>query len=135
LAKKITDTDLQNEYGRDLTHVPFFLRNAYYLKYHVDWKSTYFTERKVFLRAYDTNLAAEQVKEKALAKAEAAKEKERLRLKKQEDRKIKDRLKAQADEEKAEEKSDRDRQREFNQELRSQADELKDMKRQLNNLH
>ena len=103
LAKKITDTDLQNEYGRDLTHVPFFLRNAYYLKYHVDWKSTYFTERKVFLRAYDTNLAAEQVKEKALAKAEAAKEKERLRLKKQEDRKIKDRLKAQADEEKAEE--------------------------------
>jgi len=120
---------LQKEFGYDLTHVPFFLRFSYYKKFDKNWKESDYPERLAFLKNYETNLAAEQVKEKADAKAAAAKEKERLGEKKEALRKEKERSKARLAEEKAEKKAEEGRQKEFNASVSEQKKELQQMTR------
>ncbi len=78
---------------------------------------------------YETNLAAQQTKEKADAKATAAKEKERLREKKEALRKEQERLKAQEAEEKAEKLADEERQKEFDASVSEQEREFRQMRR------
>ena len=123
-------TKLQEEFGRDLTHAPFFLRFAYYKEFNKDWKKTDYLERKAFLTDYETELAAQQAQEKADAKAAAAQEKERYLAKKEELRKEKERLRARKAEEKAEKLADEARQKAFDEAKREQQQELEQMKRQ-----
>jgi hypothetical protein len=130
-ASKEMDAKLKAEFGQDLTHAPYFIRFAFYERYHRDWKTTYYTDRKYFLTAYETNVAADQAKEKARAKAEAAKEKERVDEAKEVLRRQKDRLKAQLEKEKAEKRDDRERQKEFDDSVRGQQREIRQMQREV----
>jgi hypothetical protein len=93
---------LQNEYGYDLTHVPFSLRFAFYKEFDKDWERSDYLERKYFLTDHEINLKTQRTKEKTYAKVQADKEKELLYERKEALRKEKDRLKARKAEEKAE---------------------------------
>ena len=102
-AKMDEDAKLKKDFGPDLVHVPFFLRFSFSKQFNKDWKKSDYSERKAFLKDYETNLAADQSKQKAEARAEAEKEKERLLEKKRSSvQKERDRLRAQLAEEKAE---------------------------------
>ena len=123
-------TKLQEEFGTDLSHAPFFLRFAFSKEFNKDWKKSDYLERKVFLTDYETDLAADRAQEKADAKAAAAEEKELYLAKKEELRKEKERLRARKAEEKAEKLADEERQKEFDQAKREQRRELEQMQQQ-----
>ncbi len=118
---------LQKEFGKDLTHAPFFLRFSFYKKFNKDWKQTDYPERKFFLMDYENDLVIAKAKEKAEARAEADREKERLHEKKEALRKENDRLKAQEAEDRAEEKADEERQKEFDSSVGEQKRELEQL--------
>jgi hypothetical protein len=121
---------LQNEYGYDLTHAPFFLRFAFYKEFNKDWKRSDYLERKYFLTDYEINLEAQQAKEKTYAKIQADKEKELLYERKETLRKDKDRLKARKAKEKAEKLDDKEHQKEFYRTVKDQEKILEQMKRE-----
>ncbi len=128
---KVDDAKLKKEYGPYLTQVPFYLRHAFYKKYHKDWEKTYYFEREDFLKDYEINLTAEQAKEKAEAKAEANKEKERLFKKKEALRKEKDRLKAELAEQKSEKIASAAEQKVFNESVAAQRKKIQEMKEEM----
>ena len=121
---KENDAQLQGQFGKDLTKVPFFMRYSFLKKNNEDWKDSTYSERKAFLRKYEANVAAEEAKQKAEAKAEADREKERAQEKKRLERQLADRLKAQQAEEKAEAKEEADRRKAMDKMTSSQQKEL-----------
>ena len=127
---KINEASLRKEYGPTLMEVPYYIRFAYRDKYNRDWAETYYSDRKDFLLEYETNEAAEKIKEKAEAKAEAAAEKQRLLDKKQDELKLRNRIKARLAQEKAEKAADAERQKEFKQLIRDQKQEIQDLKQE-----
>ena len=129
------EAKLQKEFGHDLTHAPFFLRFAYYKEFDKDWKETDYLERKAFLGDYETQSAAEQAKEEAEAKAQIAKEKERLRAKQAALRKEQERLKAEATEEKSVKREAEERLKEGNMADKQQQQELGQMTQQATQGH
>ena len=127
---KNEDAKLQEEFGSDLTHVPFFLRFAFSKEFNKDWKKSNYPQREAFLRDYESNLAAQQKQEKIETQALAQKNKEILLEKKEEQHREKDRLKARLEKERAEEKAEKERQKEFSTLLNEQQKELNDMRQQ-----
>jgi hypothetical protein len=122
---------LKQEYGQDLTHVPFYLRYAFLKAYHKDWENSYYIERESFLKDYKENLAIQNAKDRAEEKAEADAEKARQQAKQDELRKQQDRLKAELAEEKAEEDDDYQRQKEFDDTIKQQEQQLQQMQLQM----
>jgi hypothetical protein len=129
-AAKYNDAKLQNEFGKDLTKAPFYLRFAYSQKFNKEWGKTSYKEREAFLGDYEINLAKEQARENAEAKAEAQREKQRLQEQKAEDRQDAERLKEDEEEDKAQEQEDAQRQKQFDQGLKDQQRTLDQMERQ-----
>jgi hypothetical protein len=129
-AAKYDDTKLQAEFGKDLTKAPFYLRYAYTQKFNRDWGKTDYAQREAFLKDYEINLAKNQAKQRAEAKAEALKERQEMLEKKYED--IKDRaiLKDEEAQDKEQEQEDAQRQKDFDSALRDQQRELEQMQRQ-----
>jgi hypothetical protein len=123
------EAKLQKEYGYALTHVPFFLRFAYFKTYDKPWTETDYPERKAYLADYELNVAAEKAKEKAEAKAAADDEKKRILDKKEAQRKEKDRLKALKAQKKEEKDIDLENQKAFDQSVQKQKKILDQMKR------
>ena len=124
-------TKLKKEYGQDLSRAPFFLRFAFYKRYNVDWKKSFYSDRKEFLIQYEKEHSADLAHEKELARAEAQKESEIQFEKKEELRKERDRLKVRIAKEKAEKKEEQDRQKNFKQVVIEQEKELKELERQI----
>lgn len=127
---RITEVQLQQEFGSNLTQVPFYLRFSFSKEYHKDWDKSVYSERKNFLHDYKANVAAEQAKDKIIAKAEAAKEKADIREQRVEARKERDALKADADQARADQMAENARQKEFNTSLIDQSKELDQMQRE-----
>ena len=101
-SPRINEASLQEEFGKDLTKAPFFLRFSFSKHYNKDWKVSYYYERKDFLTDYEKNLALEQARDRAEEKAEAADERQRSIEKRQADRLEENRLKARLAEQNAE---------------------------------
>lgn len=126
-AGTVSDAQLQKEYGEDLKQAPFFLRFAFYKKYNKDWKESTYPQRRNYLKEYKISAIEHQKKEKAKAKIKAAEDKERLRVKKAEEKKVKNRLRAQVLADKAEMKEETERQRDFKRAIEGQARALSQM--------
>jgi len=129
-AENKLEAKIQNEFGYDLTHVPFFLRFAYDKQFNKDWKDTDYPQRKAFLIDYENNLAEERAKYKEEAKTAAADEKDRLLEKREKQRKENEFLKEQLAEEKADKLADKELQKQFKSNLTDQAKELAEMQRE-----
>jgi len=120
---------LQKDYGNNLVHVPFFLRFAFKRNFNKEWDKSDYAERKVFLIAYETDLEASQARDKEEAKEEAQAKKDAWLAKKAQAQKERDRLKAEQDEAKQEKADEIAQQKEFNDNLRDQKQKLQDMLR------
>ena len=128
---KSDEIKLQNEYGKDLTHVPFFLKFSFYKQYNRDWKTTYYSERKEFLHEYEIEAAKAAAEEREEARAQAEEEKARLRAKRDADRDEHNKEKAKLAQEKADAKAEEERQKSFDQTVKDQEKELQQMEEQI----
>lgn len=128
---KDDDSKLKREYGQDLTHVPFFLRFDFSKKYGIDWKDTYYAQRRVFLKDYDISYEAEQKKEKAEARAEADRKKAYLIAKRDALLKEKHRIMNQLIEEQNQKKADAERLHDFIKVINSQEQQIAQMNQQI----
>jgi hypothetical protein len=123
------EAKLQKEYGYALTHVPFFLRFAYFKEFDKPWTETNYPEREAFLADYVVNITAEKAKEKADAKAAADIEKNRILDKKETQRKEKDRIKALKAQKKEEKSIEEERQKKFDTSVHDQKKILEELRR------
>lgn len=121
---------LKSEFGPDLTKAPFFLRFSFSREYGKDWKKSFYAERKAFLSEYENNLTAQQARDKVEAKAEAQKERDLSREKREADREKSERLKTQLAQERAEQEEYDQEQKGFNSALKDQDREIQQMQRQ-----
>lgn len=126
---KNDDASLQNEYGQDLTQAPFFLRFAYQRKYDKDWSKTTYTERKVYLKDYETGLVKQKAQDKADALAQAQSDKELRSEQREADLQARGQLREEEEENKADEAADEQRQKDFDASLKEQQKELEQMQR------
>jgi len=129
LASNI-DTELKNEFGADLTHVPFFLRYSFGQHYNEDWKDSTYSERKSFLIRYEDNLKKQKAQDIQDAKIQAVKDKAYKMEQDKKRRKLAARLKAEEVEQEAEEKEARERQRSMDQAVEGQKRDLAQMEDQ-----
>jgi len=127
---KMTEAQLKQIYGQDLSHAPFFLRFSFYKSHNKDWYKSLYFERHDFLMYYEENKAKQEALDKAEAKLEAEKEKEHNDEKAAKEKKEKDRIKREHDEEAAEEKEYNDRQKQFDQQVSSEQQEVQQMLQQ-----
>lgn len=122
---------LQKEYGRDLTHTPFFLRFSFQKEFNKLWKESNYPEREYFLLMYVKNIDEENKKEKDKAAAQAQYDKQRAIEKKELLIKQRNRLKAQLAKEKTEKLEDTQRQKSFIDVIKNQEEQLRQMEQEL----
>ncbi len=107
------EEQLKQEFGPDLTHVPFYLRYSFARHNNASWESSTYSERKAFLIKYEEGVAAQEQKQKEEAKAQAIQEKARLVEEKNKARLRRAKERAELAEQKATDKYYRDRQKAF----------------------
>jgi hypothetical protein len=131
LAKKGSDEGaLQAEYGRDLTHVPYFLRYSFYNDYHLDWKKSNYAERHVFLEKYQISLAQQQIQEREDERLAKQDEREKIHAQREAERAEKDREKADLAEQRAEERENQDREKQFSTLVKEQQQEAQQIQQE-----
>jgi len=125
----VSEINLRIAYGNDLTKAPFFLRYAFGKKYHKNWSTTRYSERKNFLTTYENGREQEDARNRALARNKEYMNRERTRRQALAARVAAQRAKAEYDEQRAEDKAYKDRAQNLYLAEKSQSQELQSMLR------